>query len=72
MKKPSRYRVGSVFIYNEGHPMFEGTLTKVGPDKWMKVTHKGRVRQYYTNETVEMLFSAQLLTLVHDSGTAEG
>lgn len=72
MKKPSRYRVGSVFIYKSGSPMFEATLSKVGPDKWMKVTHKGKVRQYYTNETVEALFFPSLLTLIHDSGKVEG
>jgi hypothetical protein len=71
MKKPSRYRVGSVFIYNAGHPMFEATLSKVGPDHWMKVNHKSKVRQYYSNKTVEDLFATKLLTLIHDSGKVE-
>lgn len=51
--------------------MFEGTLSKVGPDKWMKVNHKSKVRQYYTNFTVERIFFPSVLTLIHDSGKVE-
>ena len=68
MKKPSRYRVGSVFIYKSGSPMFEATLSKVGPNHWMKVNHRSKVREYFNNETVDGLFTAKLLTLIHDSG----
>jgi len=71
MKKPSRYRVGSVFIYKPDHPHFKATLVKVGPDKWMRVNHNSHVRQYFTNSTVEALFFPSLLTLVHDSGKVE-
>lgn len=72
MKKPSRYRVGSVFIYNEGHPTFEATVVKVAPNEWMKMGHKSKVRQFYTNESVEGLFTAKLMTLVQDTGKGVG
>lgn len=52
--------------------MFEATLSKVGPNHWMKVNHKSKVREYFNNETVDGLFTAKLLTLIHDSGKAEG
>jgi len=71
MKKPSRYRVGSVFLYNQGHDMFGGVVVKVAPNKWMKMNYKTKVRQFYTNNTVENLFTANLLTLVQDAGKVE-
>lgn len=52
--------------------MFESTVVKVAPDQWMKVMHKSKVREYFTNWSVEMLFTAEWMTLVHDSGKVRG
>jgi len=71
MKKPSRYRVGTTFIYKQGHSMFEGTLVKVGPNKWMKHTTKLNTVEFMTNETVKTIFTDRLLRLVHDAGKVE-